>query len=184
MKGYSNIQVKGKVYAAAIVITFITVILLISCGNKEQKPVGLGYHAMAYDSESEKFIVYGGQVQDFAPSTTTDSTWAYNCISNTWTKMEHEFRPPKIAPHGMVYDSESDRIVLFTGETWTYDGREDRWSQLKVNTILKPLRKHEMGVIPGTSSLIIVGGTAAPYNESTEPRFSNEAITVGIVGDN
>jgi hypothetical protein len=87
---------------------------------------------MAYDSESDRLILYGGAE---SPGKTFDGTWAYDYNSNTWTNMRPESGPPPRAFHQLVYDSESDRVVLWGGypnlendtRVWSYDHNSNTW---------------------------------------------------------
>jgi hypothetical protein len=99
--------------------------------------------AMAYDAESDRTILYAGFMsnENFAPQ----DTWSYDMSANTWTKMQTE-GPSNRYGHSMVYDSESDRIIVFggwnfgdnvgTNDTWAYDYNNDAWSE--VMTAVKP----------------------------------------------
>jgi N-acetylneuraminic acid mutarotase len=104
-----------------------------------ERPPGLGYHAMVYDAESKRIILFGGQMGDTAghPEVFTSSeTWAYDPARNLWRKMEPKLSPPAMAAHAMAYDNESDRMILYGGggiydqekledyvldQTWAYD---------------------------------------------------------------
>ena len=101
-------------------------------------------HAMAYDAESDRVVLFGGHLPAAAPDwsadTFSDETWAYDFNTNTWTKMEPPTQPLKRAAHNLAYDAESDRVVLFGGdvspgyvhsdETWAYDLNANTWTDL------------------------------------------------------
>jgi hypothetical protein len=87
---------------------------------------------MAYDSESDRLILYGGAE---SPAQIFEDTWAYDYNSNTWTNMQPPRGPSPRAFHQLVYDSESDRVVLWGGypnlendtRVWSYDYNTNTW---------------------------------------------------------
>jgi parallel beta-helix repeat protein len=90
-------------------------------------------HAMAYDSQSNRVILFGGsnQLEQF------NDTWAFNYEQNEWTNMNPIVAPSPRADFGMVYDSQSDRVILFGGyagydidETWSYDFETNSWTNM------------------------------------------------------
>src|SRR5207247_11434477 len=68
-------------------------------------------HATAYDAQSDRVILFGG---DLAGGLFSD-TWAYDFNTNAWTDMAPGLSPPATLCDAMAYDSESDRVILFGG---------------------------------------------------------------------
>ena len=101
------------------------------------KPSARYDHAMAYDSESDRVILFGGQ--DYTPS---DETWTYDFNANAWTEVTSAVGPRGRHSHAMAYDSESDRVILFGGtlrdeysnETWAYDFNTNNWTFMEPAT--------------------------------------------------
>ncbi|MFX0150627.1 MAG: kelch repeat-containing protein [Candidatus Hodarchaeota archaeon] len=108
-------------------------------------PRSRSIHNMAYDSESDRVILYGGFWGD--PSAVggrraLGDTWAYDYNSNTWTNMSPVLSPGPLYAFGLAYDSESDRVVLYGGkfksngftslkhETWAYDYNSNNWIEM------------------------------------------------------
>ena len=110
-----------------------------------------GYGPMAYDIQSDRVILFMGFIDtgtypDNEVYKPASETWAYDYNSNTWVDMQ-----PKDAPFGffgarMVYDAESDRMILFGGmdaevltgadfkwfdDTWAYDFDSNNWTKMK-----------------------------------------------------
>jgi hypothetical protein len=81
---------------------------------------------MAYDAESDRMILFGGDRRD--------TTWAYDPVADEWTRMEPDTYPSARNYGAMAYDPISDRVVLFGGhmeaETWAYDYNSDSWTEL------------------------------------------------------
>lgn len=91
------------------------------------------YHFLAFDAESQRSILFGGQ--ETQSTSVFGDTWAYDAVAHSWTKMSPQPRAGSRSGHSMAYDSESDRIVLFSGgigifasrDTWAYDVNTDSW---------------------------------------------------------
>lgn len=107
----------------------------------ELNPSSRGYISMAYDSESKQVILFGGSTGDENdPANYSDETWAFDAMTQTWTEMKPPEAPSPRSSHIMVYDSESDRIILFGGtrtrnstsrDTWAYDYNTNTWIKMK-----------------------------------------------------
>lgn len=108
----------------------------------ELNPSPRGYISMAYDSESKQVILFGGATGDENdPANYSGETWAFDVATQIWTEMKPPKSPSARSSSGsMVYDSESDRVILFGGtrtrnstsrETWAYDYNTDTWTQMK-----------------------------------------------------
>jgi hypothetical protein len=89
---------------------------------------------MAYDSESDRLILFGGGKPDYL----YQDTWAYDYNTDTWEEMHPTNSLPPRAIHHIAYDSESDRVILWGGyfgsdlddadlRVWAYDYNSDTW---------------------------------------------------------
>jgi hypothetical protein len=88
-------------------------------------------HAMAYDAQSDHFVMFGG----FNTVRLSD-TWIYDAgggggTGAGWTQVFPATVPAARSSHAMVYDSARDRVVMFGGflgggqwsnQTWEWDG--------------------------------------------------------------
>lgn len=102
--------------------------------NPQVMPPMRRYSAMAYDAESDRIILFGGIFHDGG---TAGDTWAYDYDTNTWANMNPSFAPSPRFYSVMAYDSESDRIILFSGcypnvftDTWAYDYNTNTWQNM------------------------------------------------------
>lgn len=93
------------------------------------------FTTIAFDTESERFITF----DKFG------HTLAY--IHNTfdWTDMDPAVSPPNRCGQGMIYDIETDRIIMFGGwgcqsfddseiyftDTWSYDYNSNTWKKME-----------------------------------------------------
>ncbi len=102
----------------------------------ESSPSGRYRPAMAYDSESDLVILFGGMSE----TTAISDTWVYDYNSNTWTNMNPSTAPPARILAAMAYDKSIDRIIFFGGtnvaktlfytDTWAYDYNSNTWIEL------------------------------------------------------
>ena len=94
-------------------------------------------HRIAYDAESDRTIMFGGF--EMTKYKYIDETWAYDYNTNTWTNMDPPYRPYGRNYHGMAYDPNADRVVVWGGdkgagkkeEMWTYDYNTNSWQRYK-----------------------------------------------------
>jgi len=129
----------------------------------ETQPPGINFHAMAYDTESDRVVLFG--LADDGESL----LWAYDYNSNIWEEMPLGGAPSPAWGYGRAaYDAASDRTVLFGGfrfepeegahnETWLYDYNTNTWESATANTLAGPLALHDM-VYVDRSRVIVFGG--------------------------
>jgi len=97
---------------------------------------------LAYDSESDRIVFFGGclDMSEY-PQDLVSETWNYDTNSETWEKMTNDVQPPKRSRGELVYDSESDRVILFEGlvwsapieilhDCWVYDLNTNLWNDV------------------------------------------------------
>ena len=114
---------------------------------------------MAYDSESERVILYQN-----------GETWAYNSEKNRWTNMNPLLSPPGAPGRIFIrtaYDAESDRIILFGGrtapntfwlDTWAYDYDSNTWTQM--HPLVSPSGRMNPGMVYDSAHdrIVMFGG--------------------------
>ncbi|MFX0075813.1 MAG: Kelch repeat-containing protein [Candidatus Hermodarchaeota archaeon] len=127
-------------------------------------------HSMAYDNESDRVILFGG----YSGSSFFSDTWAYDYNTNSWEELINTTHPSARGAPAMVYDSESDRIVLFGGagtsptfdDTWVYDYNSNSWTQQNPPES-PPARSRHGGAYDSQSDrFIIYGGTTGGFNSA------------------
>lgn len=86
----------------------------------------------AWDRESDRMIFFNLAMK----------TWAFDPVSNTWEQMSPAVYPSARCGQNMVYDEESDRVILFGGfqckslsgpffnDVWAYDYNTDTWEEM------------------------------------------------------
>ncbi len=118
---------------------------------------GLIGPAMAYNAGSDRTLYFGGAVltgeswgwggaEALDDDIVLDETWAYDADTNTWENMRPDDHPTARGHHGMVYDPESDRTLLWGGilegtagilsfnpeldpNVWAYDSNTNTWTE-------------------------------------------------------
>lgn len=95
-------------------------------------------HDMAYDNESDRVILFGGETTP-GSRILNNETWAYDLNSNTWVDRNPSPRPSARFAHAMAYDADSDEVILYggepgSGETWGYDYNTNTWTNMSPST--------------------------------------------------
>jgi len=129
-------------------------------------PTALLGAAMAYDSESDRIIVFGGF--DLATSRENNETWAYDVDASTWQRMDPTLSPSPRNYVAMAYDAGSDRVVLFgsgassgvVGDTWAYDYDNDTWTETSPSSAPPPRTYSGMVYDSRRDRMILFGGSA------------------------
>jgi hypothetical protein len=141
--------------------------------DTENTPYG-AYTAMAYDSVSKEIISYGGIR---GKNVVSNQTWVYDCQENTWTKIIPKVSPGKRYGHRMVYDKESDFLVLFGGilnkeanpagitlrynDTWLYDINSNVWTNVTTKNHPRVHGGYTFAYDTESDRVILFGGTSA-----------------------
>jgi len=118
--------------------------------NASSRPPSRMEHAMAYDAESDRIIMFGGAAGTVGGGIgpVFNDAWAYDFNTNVWTRMNTPTSPSGRQAHRMVYDTESDRVVMFGGslssreqdassynnEVWAYDSNTNVWNRKMPST--------------------------------------------------
>ena len=135
-------------------------------------PPERAYHRMAYDSESDRVILFGGQNSPSWPFKDYLDTWAYDHNSAKWTNLEPQIKPSWGS--SMAYDAESDRIILFSNWngtnplTWIYDYNTNTWTWLHPSEFPPKRLGNEMVYDAESDRIILFGGwyDNAPLNDT------------------
>jgi hypothetical protein len=130
---------------------------------------------LAYDSKSDRMILFGGiDVRDWFLQ---DDTWAYDYNSDTWTEMKAAVSPPGRNYQAMTYDSKADRVLTWGGmyidesplpeSMWAYDYNSNTWEELLTGK--KPYPKSRdyaaMAYDVGSDRTILFGGVPIPIDD-------------------
>ena len=88
-------------------------------------PANRSQHSLYYDATRQRSVLFGGLVN----GSYGNDLWEYNGATSTWTQVAPPSMPATRAGHTMVYNSTTQRAVLFGGlnptrqdDTWEYNG--------------------------------------------------------------
>jgi len=130
-------------------------------------------HAMAYDSQADRPIVFGGGTQGGFVS----DTWAYDFNTNVWANLSSLGHPSARILHSMVYDSLSARTVIFggyasdvhwTNQTWAYAYFTNTWTNLTPAASPSPRVSHAMAYNVRSDRTILFGGDISVLTGNNE----------------
>ncbi len=157
--------------------------------NPAVHPYPSTWGAMAYDTESEKIVQFGGVPQnDWA----SNETWIYDYATNTWTKANPIIYPEMRSSHVMAYDSESDVVIMHGGgldgednpdgeerilfnDTWAYDLNSDTWINMNPTGLTIGLTEAQMTYDSESDRCIMVGGYFIyPYDDPHDEYYTHE----------
>lgn len=92
-------------------------------------PSARAFHAAAYDAARGRIVLFGGLFNTASSSTYYNDTWEWD--GTDWHDVTPLTGPDPRAYHGMAYDPDRRRVVLFGGfeighggfaDTWEWDG--------------------------------------------------------------
>ena len=133
--------------------------------NPPVSPSPRAEHAMAYDSRSDRIILFGGGTADYPYF--SDETWSYDVDTNTWTNLSSFAAPAARIYHAIAFDVLSDRVVLFggfstelraTNDTWAYEYNTNTWTNLSPTVSPYPRTDHAMAYDSRADRIILFGG--------------------------
>ncbi|MEM9548040.1 MAG: kelch repeat-containing protein [Bacteroidota bacterium] len=88
------------------------------------------HHAIAYDNNLNRTIIFGGYNQGYL-----GDTWSWN--GEEWSLLSEEGPSARAGKPGMVYSSSNKRLILFGGwdksnaplmDFWNFNGADKEWS--------------------------------------------------------
>lgn len=123
---------------------------------------------MAYDSDSQQTILFGGYNSPPGPS---DETWAWD--GSTWTQLHPAVSPPASYGDVMAYDPVRHQMVFLGdldddsgSDTWVFAGGE--WTQLHPAEAPLPLVDASLAFDPHLGQLVLFGGLDYGMDASNE----------------
>jgi hypothetical protein len=141
--------------------------------NSSRVPSKREEHAMAYDSLNKKVILFGGY--DGSDTYNMNDTWEFNWTDKGWYEINIpvDKRPQRRRNHEMVYDSESERIIMFGGliypvvtmnDTWVFNYTDKRWYNItpELETIPPDVQMHKMAYVSKHDLVFLFGGETEP----------------------
>jgi len=134
-------------------------------------PDGYSGGDMTYDSKTDRSIL-SVITEDWSSL----QTWAYDDNSDSWTQLADG--PIPMVGQRIVYDSESDRIIMFGGitltdfrfidETWVYDYNSDTWTNMQPK--VHPTGRNYVGMVYDSKAdrIVLWGDWNKKYTPGTD----------------
>lgn len=117
---------------------------------------------LGFDEESGRIIAL-----NLSPT----ETWAYDIATGEWTRQSPDIQPEAGPPNKrfgapLVYDSESDRLIMFAGgspwfmydDTWAYDFNTDTWERMNPAVSPSPRAMYAAAYDAESDRVILWGG--------------------------
>ncbi|MCG3222085.1 MAG: hypothetical protein H7641_11975, partial [Candidatus Heimdallarchaeota archaeon] len=139
--------------------------------STEGKPYSCITFSLAYDTESDVIITYGGARKDHVGS---NQTWIFDYNENKWINSKPSTCPDYRHTNKLAYDSESDVVVLFGGrshedfnpygiainynDTWAYDYNTNTWVNMTPASNPAGRVGHAMTYDSESEKVIVFGG--------------------------
>jgi Galactose oxidase, central domain len=124
---------------------------------------------MAYDAATKAIVLFGGSSGLFGGACCDlNDTWIWN--GTNWTQVFPPVSPParRFDGDGMAYDPATKKVVLFggntqgnttyLGDTWTWDGVAQTWTQMFPATSPSARAGHGMAT-DAAGNVVVFGGT-------------------------
>jgi hypothetical protein len=145
--------------------------------NPKTQPPGVYAHAMAYDSESDRVILWGGVFftgnwngDNWGDYTAPDNlAWAYDYNTDTWESfpVKDGLQYPRFIGlcNGVeaIYDSTLDRTFFYwDDQIWGYDYNHNAWEKAKgdVQSGAGSRQAHGMAYLSSIQQFLIFGGAS------------------------
>ncbi|MHA2081939.1 MAG: Kelch repeat-containing protein [Candidatus Thorarchaeota archaeon] len=127
------------------------------------KPPGRAEAPLVYDSNRDRIVVFGG-MHDLSTLESLNDTWIFDYNTNNWTELFPASTPGARRAHGIAYDIESDKIVMFGGRdaydnrTWVYDPATNEWQAMSPAFSPSARSEHKMVYDSESDRIILFGG--------------------------
>ena len=165
---------KYATYSPAAPLLIQTIPTWATLDSDVRPPYHFG-QVLAFDQAHGKTVLFGGQA-GFGLGYTND-TWLWD--GSNWTATNPTTSPPPRTSHGMAYDSQRQRVVLFggsyyssgmpaavsLGDTWEWDG--SNWHLMAAaSTNTPPARRNPtMAYDPVRHETLLIGGDLVNYQD-------------------
>jgi uncharacterized protein (TIGR03437 family) len=137
------------------------------------RPLRRCLHHAVLDAAGNQMLLYGGCASGFGPCPLGD-LWSFDLAAHRWTERTAAVKPPGRQWHGLGFDSDRRRLILFGGsgdtgalnDTWEYDPAQNQWMQIRSLDTPAGRDRHETTFMPNLG-IVFFGGQISfnPANE-------------------
>ncbi len=132
-------------------------------------------HAMAYDVQRQRTVLFGGW--DIGKAAVLGDTWEWD--GKAWKQVQPKTVPASRCCHAMTYDSGRGRTIMFGGagngsgtdlsDTWEWDGTD--WTKINTQNSPRPRRSPMLTYHLTSGKTLLFGGgtgsTGSPFFQET-----------------
>ena len=131
-------------------------------------PTARAYAAVAYDSKSDRVVIFGGRLMD---PLSDNAMWAYDFNTDSWTRNENVGGPATLTYAAMAYRTVTEDFLLYGGavlqstyegkpnkDTWAYALSSNKWKPLDPPLSPPPLANHVTAYVQGSGAVVLFGG--------------------------
>jgi N-acetylneuraminic acid mutarotase len=127
--------------------------------------------SITYDTESDRVLIFGGNPDATTTSNTYSDTWAYDYNTDRWIELSPVIHPSDRYTGKMIFDSESNKTVLFGGypfasskdSTWLFDYEDNNWTQANPTPHPNGRFRHQIVYDSESDSVIMFGGMTGDW---------------------
>jgi N-acetylneuraminic acid mutarotase len=132
------------------------------------------FSAFVYDEKQDRLILLGGEFRG-----PLRDVWTYDFNHDAWTEADAGSGPSGRLYTAVAYDARSGSVILFGGigsnpllvssepplnDTWSYDLRTNKWTELKPKTSPPARGRHAMAFDSESGKIVMFGGGVDPRN--------------------
>ena len=139
-------------------------------------PPPRGRHDLVFDSSRKQMLMFGGRFrpegQNSGAYTLYNDLWSFDVNTDTWTEIFATGDIPSGRTNSaMVYDAESDKVLLFGGsvstsgltfsplaDTYTYDPEKKHWTKIPTDIAPEARLFHRLVVDSTHGRVLMYGG--------------------------
>jgi N-acetylneuraminic acid mutarotase len=122
--------------------------------NPATKPLGRISPGLAYDSDDQVVVLFGGFGGSGTGNRLSD-TWLFDVKTGNWREANPSRSPQARSDMGITYDPSLKKVILFGGlndktpgvldDTWVYDIPSNSWTELK--PVSKPKPQYGLSIV-------------------------------------
>jgi hypothetical protein len=139
---------------------------------------------MVYDPGNHQIIIFGGH----GAKVRLGDTWVYSISENRWEEITPETSPSPRSDMGMSFDTENNRVILFSGysledggvranDTWSYDPNAQKWAEMKPQSAPPIMYGQSFAYDAEGSQSVLVGGHISLYRNG---QYSSGGYNSGV----
>ena len=135
-----------------LLLSSLLVLVNTACQSSRLQPSARYGAAMGWDAKGNQMILFGGRAKGLFGERVLKDTWIFNLEDRTWRKFATDSNPPPRLAPGLVFDPDSNQLILFGGlgdnqrfgDTWILDLENGSWEE--ISPPVSPSPRSDMGM--------------------------------------